>query len=576
MSTSRESSAGTESAPAPKPAAPVLVRMDVPEAQTIRLNRALTIVGTKAHAHLRIISTEISGTHALLLNLGNNVFLRDLMSRTHTYVNDQKVSECRLKYGDVVRFGQMQFRFVDLDVLRQSLASARSAPAELHRDGQVTPLNDRSPMFVIGKERGADLRLTSGPLSKVHAVLYEHAGKHVLRDLSRHGTFVDGQRIRTLELQGNEVIDIGGTQFRYQSRQGASPASAVEAAAPESKVAPAASIPAPPQAVAELAEDEADAAGGQYVFAPEPEILSDHPSPEVIDDDGAPTDTFESADDLSDPIESPPEEGTWELAAQEPANSPMIKLQSERVDSGTEQAESAGDLLNWGFTVERDITTASMPPEAVTTVPDSSAGSADVARPMAKTDPVTQPAAEVEPFPPLQHADVAPFDDAESPSKPRPSPRKSRGGESAPAGKEDSFLSGAVDLEPLTHGKSTAGEPPVASSPQETRPEEAAGGETEFAPTAKRAKSKSQPPSDVKAVAPQPSGEPRRKARKLQSLDGILGEEILTLGPSAEQTPAEEPLATRRSSRRVLFIATAIILLIALSAAAWWYLHSRV
>lgn len=202
------------------------------------------------------------------------VHLRDLMSRTHTYVNDRQVSECRLKYGDVLRFGEMRFRFVDLDVLRQSLAGARTSPAELLHDGAATPLAVCSPIFVIGRQRGADLRLSGKLVSKVHAILYEHAGKHTLRDLSSQGTLVDGQRIRSVELKGGETIEIDGLQVRYRFAPTAESAKPAEPRLPEAETATGQSPPLAARLPAHEEAEENDAMGEQHVFAPEPEILS--------------------------------------------------------------------------------------------------------------------------------------------------------------------------------------------------------------------------------------------------------------------------------------------------------------
>src|SRR6202035_4850892 len=92
-------------------ASPVLVTLDSASSPVVRLDPPLPIVGAKLQSHLRIVSQSISGSHALLLNLGNHVFLRDLMSRTHSFVNDRAVSEAVLNYGDILRFGDMRFRF---------------------------------------------------------------------------------------------------------------------------------------------------------------------------------------------------------------------------------------------------------------------------------------------------------------------------------------------------------------------------------------------------------------------------------------------------------------------------------
>jgi pSer/pThr/pTyr-binding forkhead associated (FHA) protein len=199
-----------------KTAAAALVRLDGgPAGQRVRLDRPITIVGSKSHAHLRIISPQVSGSHAILLNLGNNIYVRDLMSRTGVLVNERPVSEARLKFGDVVRFGDVRFRFTDSNLLRQPLSEQRAAPGELRINGK-RPTRIDSLLFVIGRKTPADLVLEGEEVSKAHAVLYEHDGQRMIRDLeSRDGTFVNDEKIRSAVLQDGDVVRIGGIKLQY-------------------------------------------------------------------------------------------------------------------------------------------------------------------------------------------------------------------------------------------------------------------------------------------------------------------------------------------------------------------------
>lgn len=205
----------------PASASPLLVRLDDSPQTSVQLKRALTIVGSKRHSHLRIISSTVSGTHALLLNLGNNVFLRDLMARSHVQVNERQVRECRLKLGDIITFGEMRFRFVDTNVLRQSLTRIRPSPAELHceSDGHCLALD--KPIMVMGRHEGADVVIDGSEISRAHAVIYEQDGYRVIRDLSsRTGTYVNEQLVRSERLRDGDFIRVGATTFRLVLPEG--------------------------------------------------------------------------------------------------------------------------------------------------------------------------------------------------------------------------------------------------------------------------------------------------------------------------------------------------------------------
>ena len=84
----------------------------------VRLDRPLTIIGSKPHAHLRLASNRVSGAHALLVTDGSRALVRDLMSRARIRVNGQEVHEAWLRHGDKLRVGP--FKFVSSRAMRPS------------------------------------------------------------------------------------------------------------------------------------------------------------------------------------------------------------------------------------------------------------------------------------------------------------------------------------------------------------------------------------------------------------------------------------------------------------------------
>lgn len=205
-----------ESRSTPPPSA-YLLAVGTAEKSVFRLDRPLTLIGSKAQNHLCLASSRVSGSHALLLNLGNNFFIFDLMSRQGVAVNGRQVREARLKYGDIVAFGDLRFKFIDRDVLRESLDRFVPPAAQLTVAGSEAPIALGGRVLVIGRRPGAGLCINDNQLSSAHAAVVQVDGAHLLRDLnSRTGAWVNGQPVEEAELHDGDLIQLGTIQIRYE------------------------------------------------------------------------------------------------------------------------------------------------------------------------------------------------------------------------------------------------------------------------------------------------------------------------------------------------------------------------
>ena len=101
--------------------------------------------------------------------------------------------------------------------------------------------------FTIGREAGVDLKLQDGKASRRHAALRVLPdGRATLYDLgSSNGTFVNGQRVQSVLIQGGEQIQIGDTVLVADGAP-TSPGQAVPAAAAVAQPPAAPPQPTPP------------------------------------------------------------------------------------------------------------------------------------------------------------------------------------------------------------------------------------------------------------------------------------------------------------------------------------------
>jgi pSer/pThr/pTyr-binding forkhead associated (FHA) protein len=185
------------------------------------LKRPVTLIGARRRAHIRLESEDVSRSHAVVLNVGGQVVIRDLASRTHVYVNGREVHEAVLQDGDHVNIGPFALRFVageETSDPEPVEAASVAAVTVLDGDGNdCATVSLDGTMCVVGSRDGVDLVLRGRAISFAHAVIYADGGRHVIHDLgSRTGTLVDGFATDgEVEIRAHSMIRIGDYQMRY-------------------------------------------------------------------------------------------------------------------------------------------------------------------------------------------------------------------------------------------------------------------------------------------------------------------------------------------------------------------------
>jgi pSer/pThr/pTyr-binding forkhead associated (FHA) protein len=181
------------------------------------LDRPVTLIGSRHRAHIRLESSEVSRSHAVVVHTEGRVYLRDLGSRTRVYVNGHETWESELADGDYVTIGHFSFRFAS--GRRDPASGATEGPAGI-LSGPMLPAGaaalDR-PLCVIGCRTGSDVLLRGSAVSFAHAVIVRHESGHVIRDLgSRTGTFLNGVAVEgDAELWPGCVVRIGPYELTY-------------------------------------------------------------------------------------------------------------------------------------------------------------------------------------------------------------------------------------------------------------------------------------------------------------------------------------------------------------------------
>jgi pSer/pThr/pTyr-binding forkhead associated (FHA) protein len=218
------------------------------------LTRMITLVGSHERCHLHLLSSTVSRHHAMIVSAEDGVYVRDLLSRTHTFVNDEEIRQVRLNEGDRIRIGKFAFQF-------SGGAKSRAIPAKpeaLSYPGRSAPINLDENVLLIGRENDCDICIPDNAVSARHAIIFQAGGKRYLRDLnSRTGTLLNGTHVHQQALELGDQIRIGELRIEVVAPAAAvKPTTAAFAAPRPPQVAPAVQKAAPPPPPAPEPEPE--------------------------------------------------------------------------------------------------------------------------------------------------------------------------------------------------------------------------------------------------------------------------------------------------------------------------------
>lgn len=117
---------------------PATVRQINSEAPPVPLEARVTLVGRRGDADVAFLETTVSTAHAVLIAWEGKRYIRDLGSRTGTFVNGKKIHQQELNAGDVVRVGESDLAYeistegsgVEVVAAPSESAVARAIPAQ--------------------------------------------------------------------------------------------------------------------------------------------------------------------------------------------------------------------------------------------------------------------------------------------------------------------------------------------------------------------------------------------------------------------------------------------------------------
>lgn len=182
----------------------------------VALSKEVCVAGAREAVNLKLSSSLVSRTHAIFVADRDSIYLRDLASRNHTYLNDEPIREAVLRNGDVIGLGPMTFRCLSGFDRPYESDELHVPPGELRMESDDArfPLTGRTAL--IGSRRDCDIQLRGDDVDPAHAVIYQREGRRYIRDLRSHShTLVNNEPVKDVELQAGDRIQIGDAHLIY-------------------------------------------------------------------------------------------------------------------------------------------------------------------------------------------------------------------------------------------------------------------------------------------------------------------------------------------------------------------------
>jgi pSer/pThr/pTyr-binding forkhead associated (FHA) protein len=190
--------------------------------QKVELSRCVSIIGSRPGCKLHLRASDVSPVHCAIVNTGEDIYVRDLMSESGTYLNDLKAQLEKLEDGDTLRISSWEMRIeisaytVDTlsDLPHVSLEPEPSAfGVEVNGTGALVKLE--RAVGLVGRREGCDVVVRDKQVSRAHMLLFTYLSQPVCCDLlSNNGILLEGERVGFAALHSGDAVELGGTRMR--------------------------------------------------------------------------------------------------------------------------------------------------------------------------------------------------------------------------------------------------------------------------------------------------------------------------------------------------------------------------
>ena len=212
----------------------MIVSIDGVVIKEVQLTKERTTMGRRPYNDIVIDNLAVSGEHAVVQLLGNEVYLEDLNSTNGSYINGKAIKKQLLQNGDIVEIGKYKIKFSaaadqsfdkTMVVRPGAMAGALGAKAgpAVASAVEQRPVPSATIKVLSGAATGREVALvkvvtTIGKPGIAIAAITKRPNGYVIAHVegaskpSVNGMAIGGDE---LPLSDGDVIELAGTQMQF-------------------------------------------------------------------------------------------------------------------------------------------------------------------------------------------------------------------------------------------------------------------------------------------------------------------------------------------------------------------------
>ncbi|MFN5049162.1 FHA domain-containing protein [Roseateles sp.] len=211
----------------------LVVSLDGVVIKEVQITKDKTTLGRRPYNDIVIDNLAVSGEHAVLQMVGNDVFIEDLNSTNGTYINGTAIKKQLLNSNDVVEVGKYKIKFLledSADYEKTMILKPGATPSGFGMPSAFgplgTPASSASPASIrvlTGAAAGREVSLTKvvttvgKPGVQVASITKRPSGYVFAHVEGGARPTVNGAPLtgESIALKSGDVIELAGTQMQF-------------------------------------------------------------------------------------------------------------------------------------------------------------------------------------------------------------------------------------------------------------------------------------------------------------------------------------------------------------------------